>query len=725
MKKEFLKKVGLTESEFISKAVDNIDNWYSYWRLNWENSQEGVRYLLTPDGQWRLEVREKYKNNDKALIQINKLKPQADNLFGHYANYVPEQTVFPVNSETVNQKEVDLVNNLLESHLNSPHNNRQKKALLFNQIHRGYGAWYLTLDYENEASFKKVVKLHSCDNPDRMFFDWRVIRSQFSDGSDGNYSGYVSRLSKDHFQALYPNEKYPESFDVSWQSQIAQLGNWGSKKDIIVAKYNQRILVEKNLCELSNGQTLWEEVAEEVLKQNKKERRQINKQNKMMSLANPIVPQAQVPDLIRIVNKIPRKVSEVYVVTMIRDRILEVEQWYSHYLPAGIVLGKAHVGNVNNYSRVLTTWFGQHAKGAQDLCNYGVTTNANAMKNACFDEIWMGASTMGKNRVYFEALNDATNTSRVKLYDDAPGREKPIKVNSDQISPIYLQTAAQASTDIQEITGIHPAAMGADEKVRSGYAVGLNVSRSMTTNMDILTNNFDTIEQVGNIILSLFPTIYDSTQTVTVPEEDGGLKEIKINNPQMDLDGNQKVENDLRNVRYQVKISVGLPRDYQQQLENEQIMKFAQAYPDAAHMTVDLAGYSLPVRKAPQLGKRCENLVPPNILAQEKGEPPSPQPPNPQEQLAQQQIQLEQQKLQVEGQKNQVQMVKAQAELQGIHTRSAAETNKAHHDTVQQALKTTESVSDFEKKQLQEQNDHLKQAVQHLSNMLKGSVYDY
>jgi hypothetical protein len=98
-----------------------------------------------------------------------------------------------------------------------------------------------------------------------------------------------------------------------------------------------------------------------------------------------------------------------------------------------------------------------------------------------------------------------------------------------------------------------------------------------------------------------------------------------------------------------------------------------QANPQVFPLVADIVADNLDIEKRSQLVERFKNLVPPEILAKEAGEPPPPKQPDPQAQMMQMQQQLMQAqfeekkkeleikeaKLEIEKEKNQL----AQAEL--------------------------------------------------------------
>jgi len=70
------------------------------------------------------------------------------------------------------------------------------------------------------------------------------------------------------------------------------------------------------------------------------------------------------------------------------------------------------------------------------------------------------------------------------------------------------------------------------------------------------------------------------------------------------------------------------------------------ANPQTFALIADLWAKNLDVQFMPQIAERFKTLVPPQVLAKEEGKQLPPQPPNPQQQMMQQEMQMQQAKIQ-------------------------------------------------------------------------------
>jgi hypothetical protein len=120
-------------------------------------------------------------------------------------------------------------------------------------------------------------------------------------------------------------------------------------------------------------------------------------------------------------------------------------------------------------------------------------------------------------------------------------------------------------------------------------------------------------------------------------------------------------------------------------------------------LVIDLIAKNLDLKNMPQLVSRLETLVPPPLLAKEKGLPPPPPPPPPPQQppdpMVMAQMQNMQQEMQIKQEKNQIEKMKVLATLQGLQqqasamqTKSQAEVEKASNDFSIQLLKLIKEV---------------------------------
>jgi hypothetical protein len=136
----------------------------------------------------------------------------------------------------------------------------------------------------------------------------------------------------------------------------------------------------------------------------------------------------------------------------------------------------------------------------------------------------------------------------------------------------------------------------------------------------------------------------------------------------MDKDNNK--QNVLEKGDFDVEIDTGPSFSVQRDIALEFLQQTLQAFPQAFPLVADLWAKNLDVQFMPQISERFQTLVPPEILAKEKGEPPPPPKPNPEMMMQQQQMQMAQQKMQMEQKDLEIKQAKLQIEMSQVQERS-------------------------------------------------------
>jgi hypothetical protein len=161
------------------------------------------------------------------------------------------------------------------------------------------------------------------------------------------------------------------------------------------------------------------------------------------------------------------------------------------------------------------------------------------------------------------------------------------------------------------------------------------------------------IEQGGRVTLSLLPVIAgEFERPMIISKADGRTDSIVLNKVVGDdHDGNPVRENVLDNGEYDIEIDAGPSFAVQKDIALEFFQQTLQAAPQTFPLVADLWAKNLDIQFMPQISERFKTLVPPEIIAKEEGKELPPQPPSPEEQMAQAQIQQQQQALQINEQK--------------------------------------------------------------------------
>jgi hypothetical protein len=252
----------------------------------------------------------------------------------------------------------------------------------------------------------------------------------------------------------------------------------------------------------------------------------------------------------------------------------------------------------------------------------------------------------------------------------------PQKQQPWDLSPALMANAQRATQDINEILGFSESEQlqGRDVSGKARRERKLEGSMSAYVFFDNLNQ---AIAQGGRIVNDLLPFIIsDDERHMVLSKQDNTTKTIRFNQKMSD----GSIINTLDHGDFDVEIDTGPSFAVQRDVSLEFLGQTLQAFPQAFPLIADIWAKNLDIEAGNQLIERFQSLVPPEILAKEKGEPPPPPQPNPQAMQMQMQMQMAQaelknkqaeiqikaQKLQLEKEQNDLEKVELQLKAQKI-----------------------------------------------------------
>jgi hypothetical protein len=261
----------------------------------------------------------------------------------------------------------------------------------------------------------------------------------------------------------------------------------------------------------------------------------------------------------------------------------------------------------------------------------------------------------------------------------------------------------QTNNDLRELTGFQGEAAGQPTNAVSGIAI---TKRQYAGSMSayVFEDNWrQAIQQGGRVALDLLPAaIGTDERKMALKQSNGDTKNITFNQR---MPNSKKINNQIVPGEYDVEVDAGASFAVQQEAALELLTTLIQANPQTFPLVADLMAKNMNFQYMPQLVKRLESLVPPNILAQERGDPPPPPQPNPQAELMKSTIAEQQSKVELNKAKAQSEQVKAQASVMSTQTH-AKETQLREQDQALKAAALQQQGAEFVHRMHSTQQSH-------------------
>ena len=229
--------------------------------------------------------------------------------------------------------------------------------------------------------------------------------------------------------------------------------------------------------------------------------------------------------------------------------------------------------------------------------------------------------------------------------DEAVFGQNVQQVMPPPIEAALLNEAAANNQDMKDVTGVHDASLGIKSNETSGRAIMARQREGDIASLTFYDNGNAAILETGDVINQLIGQVYDGTRTLRLIGEDSEPKMQRVNDP---LDPDSP---DLSIGRYDVAVSTGASYTTRRVEGSQAMLEIIQASPDLMGIAGDLVVKAQDWPGAQELAERLKKTIPPNLLAEDDGQPQIP--PELQQQIEQmtqalQQLQAQNEELQSE-----------------------------------------------------------------------------
>lgn len=595
------------DTQLLARVRQNYEDGVGAFEENRRMHSEDLNFVYNSEamGQWDPTVLEARKG--KPCYTFNRCIGPVNLVIADMRQTRPSIKVRPTN-EAANEATAEVFGGLIraaeiDSRAVSIYKTQYKFA-----VAGGYGAWYLTPEYEGDDTFDQVVRLKDIPNPQTVIWDFGCNDPCAGDAMWGIIG---DRILKTKFRQLYPDrDTEGQSFNVSRDSY-----GWFTDKEIRVVNYYERVPFEYEIAEMSDGTVITYGEAERALEQSYKELEEAGQ-----TIHGPRVERT-------------RKVLKWRVMWLkcSGSEVLEGPIYYNwKRVPIVRVPGRY----INIEGRKKLQGLIRHAKDAQRSYNsrasdmiersalvpkapYLVT---EAMVKG-YETEWAQANVASRPYLPYNVDPKSASTGGI------PTRTQPIDMPQGAIA-----LAQQAISDLQATIGFFDPAMGNAEDMNrvSGKALVQHTRRSDLSSFEFIDGFGDAMQLTGEMFIDMIPTVMDTQRVVRIVGQDGVGKMLTVNQ-QMGDDGD--VMHDLSKGRYGVTVTIGPSYQTARQEALQTMIEAAEVVPGLAQMTADLLAKNIDSPDADEMSRRMriplihQGIIKPTEA--EKGNIPPPPAPDP------------------------------------------------------------------------------------------------
>jgi hypothetical protein len=542
-------------------------------------------------------------------------------------------------------------------------------------VRGGFGWIGVDHDYINEESFLQELKLRRFQNPQSVYIDMNSVEI---DGSDAEIAFVLEEITKDAFEDKYPGKEFI-SFDGEPKDTTADVINIC---EVFVKKYETV--------------TKAQDITGKVVDADEDEVRPTRKLKKV---------------------KICRyKFSG--------GDLLEETTFPGKFIPIVPCYGEeVWVDGERKLLSLISL-----AMDAQRRVNKWATKESDLLDMAPISPV---QAPVGAVEDFMEEWGSpgSVNVMRYKMFDEGGNPlNKPERLPPPPIPTGIINAMAGAKESVKEALGMYNASVGNRSNETSGVAINARKVEGEVATYHFADNRNKAIEQVGRILISAIPEIYDTDRVIRIIGDEENAITVGINGAPMQE--NQDVMHDLRTGQYDVRVTTGASYTTKRQEAAALLGDALKANPALMGVMGDLYFKNLDVAGAEAIAARVRKTIPPQLIAdeeQEKGEQPQIDPEK--EQLAQQLEQMNAQmqqmgaELQSKQGEEQARILEQQNKQAELQLKAQAEQNKAQLEAAkldlerqrleldaQNANKEMPIVNDTQERELAEREMRLKEA---------------
>lgn len=583
----------MEDKDIIKGAREKFKMAIEVGRDNRDLALEDIKFGLLGE-QWDKNDVEKRKRKGKPCITINKFPAHIRQVVNDARQNKPAIRVRPVDDNS-DPETAEVLNGLIRNIETSSNADIAYDTAMHQAVSGGFGYLRVNVDFADDDTFDKDIKIERISNQFSVYEDPYATSA---DGSDWNCCFVTERITKDEFE-----ERYGKKDPVDWESEFnTDDYDWINDDGVWIAEYWKREQIDKEICLLSDGDVVDEDVYQEKLPY-------------YLALG---------------IEKVDSRITKSHKVTQYiisGKEVLETNPWEGRYIPIVPVYGEEVIVENKRYYKSLI----RDSKDAQRLLNYWRTTTTELVALAPKTP-FIGP----ENAFSIDETKWATANTEDHAFIRYKGAIQPQRQPFASVPAGALQESLNADDDIKSTMGMFGASIGEEDNAVSGRAIIARQRESDTGTFHFIDNLSRSLRQVGRIIVDLVPHVYEPGRILRVVGEDG--KETE--NVQVGEQGQQQLQ-DLTNVydlttgKYDVVVDVGPGFTTKRQEAASQMIEFSRVNPQASALISDLIAKNLDWPGAQEISERFKAMLPPQITGE-----------NPEIQALQQQLQQIQQQAQ-------------------------------------------------------------------------------
>jgi hypothetical protein len=550
--------------------------------------------------QWPEDIRAAREQDNRPCLTRNLMPSFIRQVVNDARQNKPSIKVHPAD-DTADVQTAEIMNGLIRNIEYTSNAEVAYDTATESAVSMGWGYFKIDYDYAYDDSVDMDITINRVANPFSIYGD---PLSMAADSSDWNTAFEEEWLSKDKFEAQFPDEE-----KIDWDFDFDGAEDWRRDKELRLVHWWQREEVERPMAVLSNGAVVDMAVFEA--------------QAGLYALSGIQFSRLHVGRSYKVKRHL-----------MTGEKVIRTDDWAGKYIPIIPVYGDEVIDE--NGKRHFISLI-RDAKDTQRQYNYWQST-ATELVALAPKVPFIGAKGSFLSDAKSWATSNTDNHPYLE-YDVVPGAQPPQRQPLDTGAAAgALQQAMTAREDMGAIIGIR--AENAEQiNEASGRALLVRQRKGDVSTFHFQDNMSRAIRHAGRILIDLIPKVYDAQRVVRIMGEDGVPQNVPLKTPipvrdaqgqpqtreVPTPDGSVRLEPvtriyDLTVGKYDLTVSTGPGFQTKREEAAVQMTEYMRVFPGAAPLIGDLVAKNLDWPGAEEIAKRLKTMLPPQL--QEGGLPP-------------------------------------------------------------------------------------------------------
>lgn len=549
--------------EIVARAKKLYEKDKQHWNPIYQAAKDDLDFLSDEEGaQWPEQEFQDRFNSGRATLQVNYLNQFVHQVANNIRMNTPSINPLPADDQA-SIEDAKMLKGLIRKIEYKWRADTVYDAGATSAVKCSIGFARVDHDFVSGSSTEQELKICKIINPFLVFMDSDTIES---DGSDQNHCTVLDTMKVWKFR-----KEYPDAEVCSFDDSDNESRSYSDDDDITIAEvFIRSTTKEKTSVTNKRGNEYKRTKSKSVIKRFCMTGKEVLEETTFPGEYVPIIP------------------------------FYGEEAWND---------GKRHLHSLIRFSKQAQYMFNlMQSVEAEILLKQPiapVTTPAGAIENYADD--WLDPSK-----------------SMALRFDTTDPEGNPISFRPERLAPPAIpagmvQASREAVDNMKATMGIYNNSLGEQGQEISGKAINARKIQADVATYHFGDNAVRSITQIGRVLVSAAPEIYDTARLIDIIDEEENPKQVGINGA---VSEGQEKTHTINQGKYDVRVTTGASFTTKRQESAAFYQELIKSQPQLLMIFGDLMFQNMDVDGAPAAAARIKKMIDPKLLDDKPGQQP-------------------------------------------------------------------------------------------------------